>query len=94
MAYQTKAADVHSAWQEGQVSCGVLFTQVSFISGEMQGRHEVGGNRGKEGSLSHSLVQFVPWKFSFDFFHMNHEKHETCRGFIIIRDEINTVLMQ
>lgn len=79
--------------RRGECLVGVLFTQVSLLGGEIQGRREVGGNRGKEGSLSHSLVQFVLWKVSFNLFHMNHEKRETCRGFIIILDEINTVLM-
>ena len=72
---------------------GTLLTQVSLMGGEIQGRREAGGEQG-EGYLSHSLVQSVLWKVSFNLFHMNPEKREVCRGFIIILDEINTVLMQ
>lgn len=64
------------------------------VGGEIRGRQEVGGSRQEEESLSHSLGQFRLWKVVFNLFHMNREKHETFRRFIIILDEINTVLMQ
>lgn len=73
---------------------GTLLTQVSLMGGEIQGRRVKAVGEQGEGYLSHSLVQSVLWKVSFNLFHMNHEKREGCRGFIIILDEINTVLMQ
>lgn len=48
----------------------------------------------EEGSLSPSPGQSVAWKVIFNSFHMNREKYETFGEFIIILDEINTVLMQ
>lgn len=51
-----KAPARHSAWYKGRCLLEVLLAQVSLLRGEIQGRQEVGGSRGKVRSLSHSLV--------------------------------------
>lgn len=63
-----------------------------IVGAGIRSGRKAGGSRRKEESLSHSLGQSVPWKVIFNLFHMNREKHETFRGFIIILYKINTVL--
>lgn len=62
-----------------------------IVGAEIRSGRKAGGSRRKEETLSRSLGQSVPWKVIFNLFHMNREKHETFRGFIIILYEINTV---
>ena len=51
-----------------------------IVGAEIRGGRKAGGSRRKEGSLSRSLGQSVPWKVIFNLFHMNREKNMKHSG--------------
>lgn len=97
LAHLTKAPDTRPWAQDGGPAASPGPSSLSCsqtIGGEIQGRREVGEADRRKGLGVLLWGKSVLGKVIFNVFHMNREKHETFRGFIIILDEINTVLMQ